>query len=259
MDLPVDLGGAEGAGPAVLAGVLAVLALVDSTSFGTLLVPVWLLLAPGRLRARRVLAYLGVVAGFYLLVGVVVMVGGGAFLDRYGSVLDSRPAVLLQLVAGIGLFALSFRYDRKHVARRAETRRADGREDGPGRLVRWRERALGTEGRSGSVLPLVGLALGAAGLEVATMLPYLAAIGLLTTSDLATVPAVGVLAAYCVVMVAPALLLLAGRLGAARAVDPVLRRLQGWLTRNAAEMTSWVLGIVGVLLTLDAVGRLGWT
>jgi hypothetical protein len=254
MDLPVDLGGVDGAGPAVLAGALAVLALIDSTSFGTLLIPVWLLLAPGRLRAGRVGVYLGTVAGFYLLVGIVVMVGGGAFLDRYSGVLDSRPVVLAQLVVGIGLFALSFRYDKKHVARRAERQG-----DRPGRLVRWRERAMGTDGGSGSVLPLAGLALGAAALEVATMLPYLAAIGLITTSDLATAPSIGVLAAYCVVMIAPALLLLLARLVAARAVDPLLRRLEGWLTRNAAEMTSWVLGIVGVLLALDAVGRLGWT
>lgn len=31
-------------------GVLVVLALVDSTSFGTLLIPIWLLLTPGKLR-----------------------------------------------------------------------------------------------------------------------------------------------------------------------------------------------------------------
>jgi len=60
------------------------------------------------------------------------------------------------------------------------------------------------------------------------------------------------------VMVLPALLLLGGRLVAARWIDPVLRRLERWLSKNAAEMTGWVLGIVGVLLALDAVGRLGW-
>jgi hypothetical protein len=254
MDLPVDLGGAEGAGPVALAGMLAVLALVDSTSFGTLLIPVWLLLAPGRLRVGRVGIYLTTVAGFYLVVGVVIMLGGGALLDRYGGLLDSRPALIAQLLLGAGLLVLSFRFDGKRAARRAEAR--GGR---PGRLVRWRERAMGTDGQSGSVLPLAGLALGAAALEVATMLPYLAAIGLITASDLPGAASVGVLAAYCVVMVAPALLLLVARLVAARAVDPLLRRLERWLSRNAAEMTGWVLGIVGVLLALNALGSLGWT
>lgn len=271
MDIPFDLG-ADGTGLplAAMAGVLVVLALIDSTSFGTLLVPVWLLLAPGRLRAARVLAYLATVAGFYLVVGVVVMLGAGAFLDRFGDALDTRAAAIVQLLLGIGLFALSFRFDGKRAARRAESGR------GAGRLSRWRERALGIEAAGGgsadatgaavvapvrraSVLPLMGLALGAASLEVATMLPYLGAIGIITTSGVAWPASAGILAAYCVVMVAPALLLLLGRLVAARAVDPVLRRLDAWLTKNAAEMTGWVLGVLGVLLALNAMGRLGWT
>ncbi|WP_407319410.1 GAP family protein [Isoptericola halotolerans] len=254
MDLPVDLVATEG-GLVAMAGVLVVLALVDSTSFGTLLVPVWLLLAPGRVRAGRVLAYLGTVAVAYLLIGVAVLLGAGAVLERYGDVLESRPVLLVQLVLGIGLLVLSFRFDGKRSARRAE--KDGGR---PGRLVRWRERALDLDpGTSSPVLPLMGLALGAVTLEVATMLPYLAAIGLLTASDLATPVTVGVLALYCVVMVLPALLLLVARWAAARRVDPWLRRLERWLSKNAAEMTGWVLGIVGVLLMLDAFGRLGWT
>jgi len=288
MDI-LDLGGLEGAGLGAAAGVLVVLALVDSTSFGTLLIPVWLLMAPGRPRPARLLAYLGTVAGCYLAVGVVVLLGAGAFLDRYGDALDSRPVLIVQLLLGLGLFALSFRFDGKRARARAEKEGAR-----PGRLVRWRERAMGIETgiETGiepgiepeglgsttagpgpvpgllttspatarpSLLPLLGLALGAVALEVGTMLPYLAAIGLITTSDLATGASIGVLAAYCVVMVLPALLLLGVRLVAARFVEPLLARLERWLSRNAAEMTGWVLGILGVLLALNAVGGLGWT
>src|SRR5690606_33465234 len=251
MDIPFDLdaAGGPGLGLAALAGVLVVLALVDSTSFGTLLVPVWLLLAPGRLRAGRVLAYLATGAVAYLAVGVVVVLGAGAFLDRFGAALDSRAATIVQLLLGIGLFALSFRFDSKRAARRAardgdpadgdpadgDPERADrvpggtGGEPGgagagpasgparPGRLARWRERALGIEADAAgagavrtraSVLPLLGLALGAVAVEVGTMLPYLAAIGIITTADVGWPASAGVLAAYCVVMVAPALLLL---------------------------------------------------
>lgn len=292
MDIPLDLDavGGPGLGLAAMAGVLVVLALIDSTSFGTLLIPVWLLLAPGRLRAGRVLVYLGTVAAFYLAVGIVVLLGAGAFLDRFGDALDTRAAAIVQLLLGIGLFALSFRFDSKRAAKRDARAAAaapatvgarpsvpgdvPGREretasaPRPGRLSRWRERALGIEadaaGSGGvrtrpSVLPLMGLALGAVAIEVGTMLPYLAAIGLLTTSDVGWPATGGILAAYCVVMIAPALLLLLGRLVAARAVDPLLRRLDAWLTRNATDMTGWVLGILGVLLALNAFGRLGWT
>ncbi|MBM7818292.1 hypothetical protein JOE63_000769 [Cellulosimicrobium cellulans] len=297
MDIPLDLDavGGPGLGLAATAGVLVVLALIDSTSFGTLLIPVWLLLAPGRLRAGRVLVYLGTVAAFYLAVGIVVLLGAGAFLDRFGDALDTRAAAIVQLLLGIGLFALSFRFDSKRAARRdaraaaaapatvgarPSVPGADGTGDAPGggrgttsaprpgRLSRWRERALGIEADAAgagavrtrpSLLPLMGLALGAVALEVGTMLPYLAAIGLLTTSDVGWPATGGILAAYCVVMIAPALLLLLGRLVAARAVDPLLRRLDAWLTRNATDMTGWVLGILGVLLALNAFGRLGWT
>lgn len=292
MDIPLDLDavGGPGLGLAAMAGVLVVLALIDSTSFGTLLIPVWLLLAPGRLRAGRVLVYLGTVAAFYLAVGIVVLLGAGAFLDRFGDALDTRAAAIVQLLLGIGLFALSFRFDSKRAAKRDARAAAaapatvgarpsvPGDAPGgerettsaprPGRLSRWRERALGIEadaaGAGGvrtrpSVMPLMGLALGAVAIEVGTMLPYLAAIGLLTTSDVGWPATGGILAAYCVVMVAPALLLLLGRLVAARAVDPLLRRLDAWLTRNATDMTGWVLGILGVLLALNAFGRLGWT
>ncbi|PTU57465.1 hypothetical protein DBB34_03710 [Sphaerisporangium cinnabarinum] len=303
MDLPLDLDavGGPGLGLAAMAGVLVVLALIDSTSFGTLLIPVWLLLAPGRLRAGRVLVYLGTVAGFYLAVGIVVLLGAGAFLDRFGAALDTRAAAIVQLLLGIGLFALSFRFDSKRAARKAAQSDAAppvaGRPDAvgtgpwtgagagagagaetvgsgvpsspprPGRISRWRERALGIEADAvgtgavrtrSSVLPLVGLALGAVAIEVGTMLPYLAAIGIVTTSDVGWPGSGAILAAYCVVMVAPALLLLLGRLVAARAVDPVLRRLDRWLTKNATDMTGWVLGALGVLLALNAFGRLGW-
>ncbi|MFC7877328.1 GAP family protein [Isoptericola sp. NPDC057391] len=280
MDL-IDLGGLEGAGLGVLAGALVVLALIDSTSFGTLLIPVWLLMAPGRPRPARLLAYLGTVAGFYLVVGIVVMLGAGALLERYGDALDSRPVMLLQLALGVFLFAISWRFDGKKAEARAA--RQGSR---PGKLVRWRARAMGVEAGAGgagttapdgavpgmlpgptstvaapraSLLPLLGLALGAAALEVGTMLPYLAAIGLITTSDLGTGTSLGVLAAYCVVMVLPALLLLGGRLAAARFVEPLLARLEKWLSKNAVELTGWALGGLGVFLTLNALGRLGWT
>ena len=118
--------------------------------------------------------------------------------------------------------------------------------------------ASGAGSGGGSVASLMGLALGAVALEVATMLPYLAAIGLITTAGIGW-PLTGlVLAAYCVVMVLPALVLLAGRLFAAGAVEPVLERLNRWMTKNAASMTGWVVGIAGFLIARDAVTALGW-
>lgn len=235
-----------------LAASLAALALIDSTSFGTLLIPTWLLLAPGRVRAGRMLAYLATIAVFYFAVGLLIAVGATTFIDDIGAVLDTRPALWTQLVLGVGLLLLSFRFDSKK-------QRGEG-----GRAARWREKALGIEGAEGegttrtraSVLPLMGLALGAATIEVATMLPYLAAIGMVTSAGIGAAGITATMAGYCLVMVLPALVLLAARLVARNAVEPVLQRINDWMAKNAASTTGWVLGIVGFLVARDAAWRL---
>lgn len=225
-----------------LIGPLVLLALVDSTSFGTLLIPIWMMLAPGRLRASRLLVFLATVAVFYLVLGVALTAGVLAFLDDLRPVLRSGPFQMAQLVLGVALFALSFRFNKK---------RSGGE---PGRLLRWRERAMSGEG---SPRALIALALAAVTLEAATMLPYLAAIGLLSSADLGLPGTVAVLAGYCLVMILPALVLLGLRLVAAGVVQPVLVWVNGWMTRNAAETTGWVLGIAGFLLAANAAQELG--
>lgn len=146
-----------------------------------------------------------------------------------------------QLVLGVGLFLLSFRYDGK---RRPRT----------GGVLRWRDRA--TAGDS-SARWLVGLALLAALAEVATMLPYLAAVGLLATADVNGPTVVALLGGYCLVMVVPALLLLTARVAFRRGIAPVLAWLNRWITAKAGSALGWILGIAGFLLARDAALRLG--
>ncbi|KPC71631.1 hypothetical protein ADL26_15330, partial [Thermoactinomyces vulgaris] len=110
---------------------------------------------------------------------------------------------------------------------------------------------------AGPVLLGLGLALGAATIEVATMLPYLAAIGMVTSAGIGAAGITATMAGYCLVMVLPALVLLAARLVARNAVEPVLRRINDWMVKNAASTTGWVLGIVGFLVARDAAWRLG--
>ncbi|MBM4532658.1 hypothetical protein GS563_28475 [Rhodococcus hoagii] len=93
------------------AGALAVLALTDSLSFGTLLVPVWLLMTPGRVRPHRILLYLGTVAAVYYGIGIALMAGGRFVIDsaagcwtppprRGGGVQQPRSAVDHEPAAG---------------------------------------------------------------------------------------------------------------------------------------------------------------
>lgn len=228
---------------------LAVLALIDSTSFGTLLIPVWLLMAPGRVRPGRILVYLGAIAGFYALLGIAILLGGTAVADALTGLSDSRPFLWGQLLVGVGLFAWSFKLDPPGSAKgRTEA------PEPPRRLLRWRERAVASE--SGSASALAALAVLAGLVEAASMLPYLAAIGVIGTQG-PDWPVSGLwVLGYCAVMIAPALLLTAARVFAAPLVARPLAVLDGWLAKHAASATAWAVGIVGFLLARAALGPL---
>lgn len=231
---------------------LVVLALVDSTSFGTLLIPLWLMLAPGRVRAARVVVFLATVAGFYLLLGVALAAGAVTFLDAVGAALETEAGRVVRLVVGAVLVVLGLTVEpwtREGKRRKAERRAARETVRGPGRLTRWRARAAGDEGSTASVM---ALAVSAAGLEALSMVPYLAAVGLLVTSPLTGPQVALVLAGYCLVMVLPALLLLGARLALHERLTRRLQRLEAYLTRTAGETLAWVLFLLGVFLLSDA-------
>jgi hypothetical protein len=221
---------------------LAGLALLDSTSIGTLFIPIWLLLTPGRIRVARILLYLAAISVFYLGVGLLIALGAGSVISAIGDALRSTPALWVQLCIGIGLFILSFRLDPKR-----------RKNNGSGAIQRWRDRATSEDT---GVKWLIGLALLAGLTEIATMVPYLAAIGLLTTSNLNALVVLGLLAGYCVVMILPAGVLLAGRVAARSLVEPLLQRLNNWIMKNGANATSWIVAIAGFLIARDAAARL---
>lgn len=237
---------------AAVLGALAVLALLDATSFGTLLIPVWLLLAPGRLRVSRVLLFLGIVAAAYFAIGLALLAGAMPLFDRYRHLFETDGFRYVQLVVGVVLFAASYLLDSE----RARARGAERAARGDGRLRAWRTRAVGDDADGGSTAALAGLALTAVAIEVASMLPYLAGIGIIAAEGPGWPGDALVLLGYCLVMIAPALVLTLGRLLGRAALDAPLRRLDGWLTVHAQSMTAWVIGIVGFLLAAQAANEL---
>ncbi|ETT23753.1 Protein of unknown function DUF2910 [Rhodococcus rhodochrous ATCC 21198] len=226
-----------------LLGTLAVLALVDSTSLGTLVVPLWLLTVPGRPPVRRLLVYLLSIAAFYFVVGLVLMSAGRSGAAALARWSDTTAWHWAQLSVGAALFAVSWRFDsgKARVAGRGS------------RLRHWRCRALERQRTASGVAVL---ALGAGTVEVATMLPYLAAIGTIVATGLPAATGAGLLAGYCAVMVLPALLLVVGRLVVHRRIEPLLRRLDEFTARHADSALGWVLGIAGFLIARDAAAAL---
>lgn len=237
---------------------LVLLALIDSTSFGTLLIPLWLMLAPGRPRPGRILLFLGTVAAFYLLLGIAFLLGASTLLDTLQETRNSPPLRVAQLVVGIGLMAFSILMapwtkagKERRVARRAEKLARSG----PSLQMRMRERATDASAPVGAVIVL---ALTAGVIEAASMIPYLAAIGLLTASELSLAGRGAVLFGYCLAMIAPALLLLAARLLLHDYVAPFLTKLEELLSRNANEAMAWVIFLVGLYMVGDSSNALGW-
>jgi hypothetical protein len=124
----------------------------------------------------------------------------------------------------------------------------------PTRLTRWRDRLL-SPNASGAAVMAVAVAAGL--VEVATMLPYLVAMGMLAEAPIGMPMRFAALAAYCAVMVLPAIVLLVLRLVAAPVVERPLTRLAAWMERTGRENTAWIVGIVGFLVARGAATELG--
>lgn len=229
-----------------LAAILLGLALIDSTSFGTLLIPLWLLLTPGRVKPGRVMRYLAAITVFYFLAGIALAAGANRVLEGVRSAVATIPDTVFlvtQLLVGLGIVALSYWLEA----------RAKRRQGHQGKLSRWRDEAMTDVGAGGG---LTRLALIAAALEVATMLPYLIAIGLLASSGIGHLAFTGWLALYCIVMVLPAIVLLVIRTVAHDRIAPFLRRISDWFTRNSAKAVGWTVGGIGVSVAVNAIVRL---
>lgn len=236
-------------GAELLIGLVA-LALIDSTSIGTLLIPIWLLLDHRQVRASSMMVYLLTISGFYLLVGLSIMLGADLLtgIESTETASDELPShtlsdliiAIAQLAIGIWLFVISYRFDSSKPGATA-------------RIERWKQKAADA---TTSARFLMGLALFAAMAEVATMLPYLGAIALLTSANLSWPITVVVMIAYCLIMILPAVVLLGMRIAFGEQIKPTLIKVDNWIARNAETTLGWVLGIAGFWITIDAINRL---
>lgn len=210
------------------------LAILDSISVATLAIPVWFLLTPRGLRIRNVVYYLVIVGVLYFFLGVLLIGVLAQVRDSLSAALDTSGGDVAVTVAGIALIIAGVWHGR---------RRTTG--SGEGRLMRWRAAAVGESARPSGV---VTVALIAVALEVVTMFPYLSAIETLGREGIPQIEQFAVLAIYCAVMIAPALLATAVRSVSQTVSQRVLSRIDLWLKENAQENTAWLLGIVGIVL-----------
>lgn len=223
---------------------LAVLALIDSTSIGTLFIPIWLLLQPKRVTTSRLLTYLMTIACFYFVIGIALMLGAASLAEVLTSSLDRTTSLYLQLAVGVGLLVLAGYFWLKQQTR-----------DSVDKTDRWRTRVAT---QSSSTRSVMGLALLAGMLELTMMVPYLGAIGMLTTSDIGWSIRILLLVAYTLTMIVPALVIFVIRSVVHEQVEPWLERLSKWVEKEADHAAVWVPAVVGIFIAYSAAGGLGW-
>lgn len=211
------------------------LALIDATSTGTLLIPL-LYLARPRPRLAPLLAYLAVITAFYFLVGIALLAGISIIVEADG-IWDAQPVLWGQLIVGIALAAWG-------IFSRTPDPEASAR--------KWRRRL----DRDLPVPVMMSLALGAGLIEVASMLPYLAATGIIGQMDVGLPGRLLILAGYCLLMVVPALVLVVLRARLGQRAEAQLDRFAQWFSRQADVTLLWIAAIVGIWLGADAWVRL---
>lgn len=212
------------------------LALIDSLSAGTLIIPLMLVLNQRAVNVRVLSVYFSTVCVGYFLIGASILLGLVQVQDALTEILTSDPILWIQLVLGALLLAYGVFAPDPKKSGEAEVRQP----------------------RDLSVVGVMSLALTAVAIEVATMVPYLAAIAILSDAAIGTLARLGVLAAYCVVMIVPALVCIALIATFGERIWPRVERFLRWAERETRVTMLWVAAIAGIYLIANAANQLGW-
>ncbi|NDL60551.1 GAP family protein [Phytoactinopolyspora mesophila] len=210
------------------------LALLDTMSPAVIGIGLFVLLSGRKRIARPLLVFLATVALLYFAVGVALMVGLDAVLANVDSFADNRGVLWGQAGVGAALLGYSFLPARFRAFRRG---------------ARQEPKELRTP-------VMISLGLGAVALEVGMVLPYMAAIGIMTAAELTMAQWMPLVAGYNLIMVAPPLLLYAGYRLARERIEPRMRRWRERLQAKSDETVVWIVGIIGALLLVNALQKL---
>lgn len=231
---------------------LALLALIDSTSFGTLALPFVLVIQP-TVPYRQLTTYLAVVASCYYALGVALLFAGSrvrAALAGWTSVWESAPVIVVEFLLGAALAGMAIILGR---------RTTDGRAEGNGRGARsqarydkWRARLIGQEA---SLRLTAVIALGAVAVEAASMAPYLAAMASLSSAVLGVAETLIVLTTYVGVMLLPISWCTVVRTFAGPRSQARLLRADAWFGQHGATAVRLSVGIIGLIVAVHAVSR----
>jgi len=207
------------------------LALLDMLSPATLGVTVYLLLTEKERLRSRLMIYLLTVAAFYFLVGIALMLGLDVLLAAFTSIFKNRIVSWMMLIIGVLLFIASFYYPK---SKKSDLPRP----------------------KSKSKKAMIALGFTTSLIEVGAAFPYLAAIGFMSTSNLAVYQWLPILAGYNFIMVLPPLIVFILHLLLGRAMQGPLEKLRIKLTKYSGSAISWIMSIVGLILIFNSLDYL---
>ena len=221
---------------------LIALALVDSLSAGTLVIPIVLLLSWQHLRVRDYAVYLATIALSYGALGIALLLGV-SWIATVSATLDNSTWfswVLLVLGAALMLAGIVLPDPKKRTTEEVMAERTSAK----------RRRLAGP-------VAMIALAFGAAVVEAATMLPYLAAVGIIHDSGWPFTTQLVILGGYCLIMIAPAIAVgMAFHVYGERVMARITRLIPR-LEYEAKVTVLWVMAVVGFYVVGTAVSDLG--
>lgn len=212
------------------------LALLDSMSMGTLVIPLALVVRRRGVDTGPMAVYLATVVLVYLALGIGLVAGIDALSGVVTRLSRSSGFAWVTLVTGLVLAVVGI--------------------FGPSP----RKPEPGTDALAGRPSPtstpaMIALGLGASLSEAATMAPYLAATSMIS-GRWAWPGTVAVLAGYCLVMVLPALVLIGATAALGQRFLPLLSRIGPRLEYEAKVTLLWVAALVGIHLTWRSAAAL---
>ncbi|MEY2370048.1 GAP family protein [Lysinibacillus capsici] len=205
---------------------IGTLALLDMFSPSIIGVSVYILLVAKKKQIRLLLTYLMTVGLFYFSTGIFLMLGLGVIFSPISNLLDSYSARLIMTIVGGVLFIGSW-------------------------LVPKRTANGSPKPKSLHVSSMVALGFTTSILEVATALPYFAAIGILTSNQIVFYEWLPLLAGYNLVMIAPGIILLCLHLLFRRFMNKPLRKIQKLFDQRTSSTLSWIMFFVGLILLIN--------
>ena len=205
---------------------IAALAILDMFSPAIIGVSVYMLITVKAKAVKLLLSYLLTVVLFYFCIGLVLMIGIDFIIDPLANIFNHEAAKILLTVIGGLLFIGSW-------------------------FVPKKKNVQSPKPKKFTVAGMIALGLTTSIFEVATAIPYFAAIGLMISNHFSPLEWLPILIGYNVMMIFPALALLFLFVLSRRFAQKPLNYLQSLAQKNTSSALSWIMCIAGLIMVVN--------